>query len=466
VTFVNRAYCEYFQRQPEELLGTSFLTQLPDAERSRMERHIASLNRENPVAAIEVRETAPDGTPRWFHWIDRMVFDEQGNFVEYQGVGRDVTERRQAEERLRLSDLILTNMGEGVCLIRTDGTIVYTNPQFEQLFGYQPGELSGLPISVVNAPTDKKPEETAAEIMQVLNEQGHWHGDIQNIKKDGTLFWCSVHVTAFEHSEYGPVWLAIHEDITERKQAEVVLRHALAREMEVSELRVRFLSMASHDLRTPLAVIQSGIDIVDQYGDRLSALQKRDRFHQMRASVTHMVDLLNDILTIGKIEAGKLEFDPEPLDLVQTCEDILSEVQMSIGSAHKFDFTVTGVCEMQMMDSKLIRHILTNLLSNATKYSPDGSTVTIELGCDDGQIVLRVQDQGIGIPVEDQPRLFEAFHRAQNVGPVHGTGLGLAIVKQAVDLHRGTIVFESGVGVGTTFTVTLPCVSPETVESR
>jgi signal transduction histidine kinase len=213
-------------------------------------------------------------------------------------------------------------------------------------------------------------------------------------------------------------------------------------------------------------VIQSGIDIVDQYGDRLSALQKRDRFHQMRASVTHMVDLLNDILTIGKIEAGKLEFDPEPLDLVQTCEDILSEVQMSIGSAHKFDFTVTGVCEMQMMDSKLIRHILTNLLSNATKYSPDGSTVTIELGCDDGQIVLRVQDQGIGIPVEDQPRLFEAFHRAQNVGPVHGTGLGLAIVKQAVDLHRGTIVFESGVGVGTTFTVTLPCVSPETVESR
>ena len=465
MTFVNRAYCEYVQRQPEELLGTSFF-EMSDAERSRMEQHVASLNRENPVAAIEVHEIAPDGTPRWFHWIYRMIFDEKGNFVEYQGVGRDITERKKAEERLRLSDLILTNMGEGICLIGTDGIIVYNNPKFEQLFGYQPGELSGLHISVVNAPTDENPAETSEEIMQVLKAQGHWHGDMQNIKKDGTVFWCSVHITAFEHSEYGPVWLTINEDITERKQAEVVLRHALAREMEVSELKIRFLSMASHDLRTPLAVIQSGVDIVEQYGDRLSTQQKQDRFQQMRDSISHMVDLLNDILIIGRIEAGKLEFDPEPLDLVKMCDDILNEVQMSIGPAHKFDFTLTGTCPKLMMDSKLIRHILNNLLSNATKYSPDGSTVTIEMGCDDSQVVLRIQDQGIGIPAEDQPRLFEAFHRARNVGPVHGTGLGLAIVKQAVDLHGGTIMFESAVGTGTTFTVALPRVNPQTVQGE
>ena len=169
-----------------------------------------------------------------------------------------------------------------------------------------------------------------------------------------------------------------------------------------------------------------------------------------------MTRLLEDVLVIGKAEAGKLEFSPEPLDLEQFCGSLVDEMQLSAKTRHQLTLIHRGPGGAVTMDAKLLRQILTNLLYNAIKYSPDGGSIELEVTCEGDQALFRVADHGIGIPPAAHAHLFETFHRAENVGSIPGTGLGMAIVKKSVDLHRGTIEFSSEVGVGTVFVVRLP----------
>jgi signal transduction histidine kinase len=249
---------------------------------------------------------------------------------------------------------------------------------------------------------------------------------------------------------------ALH-DTTEHKRAALELRLALDKEKELSELKSRFVSMVSHEFRNPLATIQSSSDLIKEYGHRMTDQRKLEHLQKIQAQVRRLVDMLNDILTISKAQTVGLEFNPLPLDVEAFCEEIIEEMRL-VDETHELVFTTKGNCPQAMIDDKLVRKIIANLLSNALKYSPEKSTVTLKLSCDDRNITLQVQDQGIGIPQEDQARMFEVFHRASNVGSVFGTGLGLAIIKQAVERHSGRISFESQVDVGTTFTVTLPIV--------
>ena len=168
-----------------------------------------------------------------------------------------------------------------------------------------------------------------------------------------------------------------------------------------------------------------------------------------------MTQLLNDVLLIDQSEAGRLEFNPQEIDLNQFCRDLIDEMQISVPN-HKIAWNSENNCLNAWMDEKLLRQILSNLLSNAIKYSPLGGIVYFELICTSQSAIFRVQDAGIGIPLWEQAHLFDSFYRATNVGTISGTGLGLAIVLKSVDLHSGLIAVESEVSVGTTFTVTLP----------
>jgi signal transduction histidine kinase len=169
-----------------------------------------------------------------------------------------------------------------------------------------------------------------------------------------------------------------------------------------------------------------------------------------------MTSLLDDVLLFSKVEAGKLEFNPKPLVLKKFCSDLVEELQLGIGVNHKLTFVYSSPCQNACMDEKLLMHILGNLLSNAIKYSPQDTTILFGCYCNEEEVIFEVKDEGIGIPTEDQGRLFESFHRAKNVGNIPGTGLGLAIVRNSVDLHGGRIIVESEAGVGTTFKVILP----------
>lgn len=234
------------------------------------------------------------------------------------------------------------------------------------------------------------------------------------------------------------------------------LRLALEKEKELNELKSRFISITSHEFRTPLTTILGSAELLEHYSHKWSQEKKLVHFKRIHSNVQHLVQLLNDVLIIGQAEAGKLEFNPEPLDVVQFCCSLVEELQLSGGSEHTIAFSCQLPDLKGCLDEKLLRHILSNLLSNAIKYSPTGSTVKFKLVGQNGQAIFQIQDEGIGIPEEDQQHLFESFHRAKNVVNIPGTGLGLTIVKRSVDLHGGKISVKSEVGVGTTFTVTIP----------
>jgi signal transduction histidine kinase len=223
--------------------------------------------------------------------------------------------------------------------------------------------------------------------------------------------------------------------------------------------------MTSHEFRTPLSTILSSAELLEHYSYKWTEEKKLAHLHRIQSAVNNMIDLLDGVLIIGKAEAGKLEFNPAPLDLVQFCRDLVEEMQLIAGTQHEITFVSQGECANACMDERLLRQILGNVLSNALKYSPPGNPVQFELACQEKEATFRVSDQGIGIPEQDQRQLFEVFHRAGNVGNIPGTGLGLTIVKKSVDLHGGTIAIASQVGVGTTVIITLPLTQPAQKEN-
>ena len=245
-------------------------------------------------------------------------------------------------------------------------------------------------------------------------------------------------------------WLV--RDITAHKQA-------LQQEKELNELKSRFISIVSHEFRTPLSTILSSSELLQYYGHQFSDEKKQNHLGKIQTQVKQMNQLLEDVLFIGKAEAGRISFTPERSELSAFCREILEEISLIDRKKHSFTFEYRGECStVEMMDEKLLRSILANLLNNAAKYSPQGSTVHLNLICENDQAIFQIRDEGVGIPASEQSRIFEVFHRASNVGNIPGTGLGMAIVKQAVELHGGSIAFESEEGVGTTFTVCIPTI--------
>jgi signal transduction histidine kinase len=244
-------------------------------------------------------------------------------------------------------------------------------------------------------------------------------------------------------------------DITERKRAEEI-RNALERERELSEGRFKFVSMMSHEFRNPLTTIIMSSELLQNFSDRTTEDQKSRCLKHIETAAKEMTQLLDDILSLTKAEVGKLVFNPQPFDLAEFCRNLLEEMRIASAGKHTLTFVIQSECDQACMDENLLRYILRNLLSNAIKYSPQGGNVQFELSCEKGEAIFQIQDWGIGIPLKDQQKLFESFHRGQNVGKIPGTGLGLCIVKRYVDLHGGHISLKSKVGVGTTFTVTLP----------
>jgi signal transduction histidine kinase len=248
----------------------------------------------------------------------------------------------------------------------------------------------------------------------------------------------------------------LESEIAERQRLEEELRNALIKEKELSELKSNIISVVSHEYRTPLATILSSSELLQHYSHKWTEEKKQLHFKRIQSSVHHLTQLISDVLLLNKAEAGKLDFNPAALNLVAFCRELVEELQLTLKTQHSISFLCLGSEMEASLDEKLLRQLLTNLLSNAIKYSPEGGNIQFHLIYENESITFRIQDRGIGIPIKDQAQLFDAFYRSSNVGTIAGTGLGLAIVKRCVDFHKGHIALESEVGVGTTFTVTLP----------
>jgi len=309
------------------------------------------------------------------------------------------------------------------------------------------------------------PQKTCKNIQKDFADKKRRLFEADHVAKDGSIHPVEIMVNLFE-IDGKLIAMGIARDITDRRLAEAEKQKVFERQKELAELRSQFISTISHEFRTPLSSILLTVELLEEQSANISPEAKAKRFKRIKCGISRMTQLLEDILVIGKIEAGKQEFNPKPLDLESFCDEIVEEMQSIAGNKQRINFaTKTQGVELRkvQMDEKLVRHILTNLLSNAIKYSKPDTKVQFDL-CyfmptsldSKAHIVFRIQDRGIGIPIEDQPKLFESFHRAKNVSLIPGTGLGLAITKDCVTRHGGEITVESTVDVGTIFTVTIP----------
>ncbi len=257
---------------------------------------------------------------------------------------------------------------------------------------------------------------------------------------------------------------SLEQEMEQRQQAEsslrkreVELQSALEKERELSELKSRFVSMASHEFRTPLSTVLSSVELVEMYAANSEQAPKQQRhIDRIKSAVHALTSILNDFLSLSRLEEGHIQARLQDIAIEAFCQEIIESVGVQLKSGQQIELHHLGGPEKWRIDPNLLRNILFNLLSNAIKYSVENSLVRVELSADEKNCILRVIDQGIGIPEADQKHLFTRFFRAHNVENIKGTGLGLHIVRRYVDLLGGSIEFESTLGVGSIFTVHLP----------
>lgn len=255
------------------------------------------------------------------------------------------------------------------------------------------------------------------------------------------------------------VFYGLYSQWKQRRKLELIQRD-FVQEQEISALKLRLFSMISHEFRTPLSVILASSQLLGEIlQDTLSEINaetKLKNLYRIQSSAKLMNQLLTDILTLTRAEAGRLECKPEPIDVEAFCLNLVEDIQFLIPSQHTIEFTSKGRCGRANLDEKLLYSILNNLLLNAIKYSSSDSSIQLNLICKPDILIFQVKDEGIGISLNDQPRIFEPLYRGKNAEHITGTGLGLAVVQKCLELHKGTIAIQSDVGKGTTFVVEIP----------
>jgi PAS domain S-box-containing protein len=369
-----------------------------------------------------------------------------------------VIERHQAIEALRSSEsryrAVFEHLGVGVAVVQ-DGVTQFLNPAMAQLLGWARGDLLHQPFTKALHPDDVAPV-VARHQRRLRGEVVEGYAVVRFLTAAGQTRHLEVSGAVLDWSGQ-PATLLFAVDVTARLEAEQAQRQTLAHQQELNALRTRFIAMASHEFRTPLTSIGGAVDLLDTYGDRLDAAERREALERIRRAVARMTRMVEGVLRIGAEDAALLAFEPKATPVAELCRAVVAEAQAEPrGHSCPISLRCPPEGETHGLDENLVRHILTNLLSNAIKYSPSGSEVRCVVWADGAWLKFRVEDDGMGIAPQDKPRLFDSFHRGSNVGAIPGTGLGLSIVKQAVDRHQGLIEVESELGKGTCVTVSLP----------
>ncbi len=386
----------------------------------------------------------------------------------------------KAEDVERIGQLLFATAAEGLVVVDVKGAILMQNPRLNEMFGYGEGELLRKPVEILlpdanrarhsqhRAAYDKKPVQRSMGIGM----------DLWGRRKDGSVFPVEVSLNHFEVNGDRFV-MGLITDITLRRKAEEELqrtnqeleerveqrtaelreaernvRSALEKEKELHALKSRFVAMASHEFRTPLSTIMSSVDLIGRYsegaGDKVQKHVTR-----IKAKVREMTAMLNEFLSLEKIEQGLVLYTPTEIDVVHLCIELIEELRPLAKGDQAIDYDHQSDERNVVLDRQMLGNIIANLVTNALKYSEADGRAEVRTRIEDDRLVLTVQDNGVGIPKEDQEHLFERFFRGSNVANIQGTGLGLNIIRRYLDMMGGTIRFTSEPG-NTIFTVELP----------
>ncbi|MEG4310181.1 PAS domain S-box protein [Microcoleus sp. AT8-B1] len=581
---VNPALCQILGYSSEELLALTFqdITHPDDLDRDLSYAHqlLAGII---STYQLEKRYFHKQGHIIWIILNGSLVQDGQKKPLHFISQIQEITARKEAQKTLEIQSVILNNMAGGVCLIKaSDLTIVYTNPTFDAMFGYPEGELAGQPLGILNyVDTNFTPDVTVLDIVTQIEQTGEAKYEVQNRKKDGTLFWCRVHTSRFEHPEYGTVYVAVQEDATELKLAEQALQattnrlnfllnyspvvifsskpagdysatfisenikdilgyesrefledskfwvnhlhpddvepvlHGLAnlfvndfyfheyrlrrsdgvycwmlgqlrlirdnsgtpveilgylidigdrkqaelefqQANEANQAKTVFLANMSHELRTPLNSILGFTQLMSYERNLTPSLQ--ERLQIVNRSGRHLLDLINDILDLSKIESGRMTLNPSEFDLTSLLTSIEEMFQVKVQSK-EVQLIVDrepDIPQFVHSDEKKLYQVLVNLLGNAIKFTNQGSITlrvrTTQIDKTSCHLCFEVEDTGVGIAPTEIEKLFKVFVQAQAGNNLsQGTGLGLAISQKLVKLMGGQIRVKSILNRGSTF---------------
>ncbi|MFM7329909.1 MAG: ATP-binding protein, partial [Bacteroidota bacterium] len=374
------------------------------------------------------------------------------------GTIQDISDRKLAEAEVQKLSQVARLSTNGIIITDKQKRIVWANQSTEQLTGYTLAEMRGQSPSMFQCEeTDK---DTLKLIKSGLDRLRPVRTEILNRSRSGRNYWLELHIQPF-FDEFGnhEGFLAVEVDTTDRRQYEEDLRNALEREKELSGVRSRFITMTSHEFRTPLTTIHSNLELLVFYLNTLG-LNEDEKLKRYVGRISKESDrltfLMNDILLLGRIDSGKMEFNPVELDAVSVITDSVQHQEFIKNESRKIRFEVDGDPSPVKVDAVIFNHVLSNLFSNALKYSPGAAAPVCKVSFTPGRMELAVRDFGVGIPATDLPHIFESFHRGQNVSTFQGTGLGLQITRQFVEMHGGGISLESEEGKGTMVSVWFP----------
>ncbi len=406
----------------------------------------------------------------------------------------DVTEQKKSREKIQQLSKIVEQTPVSIVITDLKGDIIYANPNACYTSGYTIEELYGKNHRILKSGLTKNEEYKS--MWETILRGENWYGVFQNKRKDDALYWESAIITPMRNERNEVTnFIGIKEDITEkvlkehllneyrdnleetvktrtaelvtankmlneekRKESEtrLFLQEALKNERELNELQARFISTASHEFRTPLASIQLSTGLLQRYWSKWPEERLQEHFGRINKSITNLTNLLNGVLTINRADSGKIKLATKLLNLKDLCETLIEDTNLYKLPEHKFIFIFKPKESTFYLDESLTRSIISNLLINAFKYTPNGGEISLKIDQVNNRLQITVQDSGIGIPPGDIPFLFEPFHRGTNTNNIPGSGLGLSIVQRILAMQNGKIEVSSVENSGTTFNVTIP----------
>ena len=407
------------------------------------------------------------------HLEEKVKEGTQSLAITVEQLGNQIKETERKDAELERVNTFLNNIwnhaGAIIFVTDEDGMVQFFNPAAERALGYKVSDVLGsINVATFHLETELaqkaeelsvgtgKPVAATFDVLKVAattgdNNNQEWH----YVRQDGSTFFVSLNITQLKdaHDEISG-FLCIAIDISEKKKAETELRAALEKEKELNELKSRFVSMASHEFRTPLSAVLSSAYLLSKYSKEEEQPQREKHIRRIISSVTSLTEILDDFLSVGKIEEGNIEANYREYNITEQMNEVIADVQHLLKKGQTIKYEHAGSNAKVYLDASMMKHIVTNLLSNAIKFSNEGTVVDLTTENKGRKFVLAVEDHGLGIPEEDRENLFKRFFRSSNVTNIQGTGLGLHIVSKYTELMNGKIDCNSQLGKGTKFTIT------------
>ncbi len=473
---VNNAAIAHYGYSAEEFSNMTIFDIRPPSERDRFMLHLKKIENEKQHLhnSAEWKHLKKDGTVINVEVISHII--PWGTTKIRLVAAYDITERTKTEDHLRLLESAITNANDSVLISEIGqnnigySPVIYINHAFTKMTGYHPDEIIGKTASILHGPASDLKE--LQRINDVMKKQESAEFEIANYTKDGEMFWNNFTlVPVADKSGIYTHWVSIQRDVTSRKQQEEITRkkleklinertrelhEALAKEKDLVEMKSRFVSIASHEFRTPLSTINFATNFLQDHFQQLDAAEISSKLKKIEKQVIHMTSLLEDVILVGRNDLNKIQVIKTTIHLRSFIDKIIEDVSQTTKNTHIINLTYDVKTDHLVADEKLLRNIFINLLTNAIKFSPGRSEVDFKLKEKDDTLYLEVIDHGIGITKSDKEHLYEAFYRGSNTTTIAGSGLGLSIVKKAVELLKGEMELNSEETKGTQVKIKFP----------